>query len=534
MRKRSEVAAQRPAVSKAALELEKLTAGCASAPEASTEDRSSVALKAKTPAALKRKGDELKVPHDPINEQVIIAAACVDATTRRRLLLLFKPDAFFVKGHAAIWRALAEIESRGLSFDPATMQQIGGGDVDVEYLSQLVEQRSALPPNLAYHVEALKWDQVRIEALRGPIGSLLEALRDPSSDPDAVRTLGRQVGAAFNAADLRYLRDPVELVRSQVAEIRKRQAGLACYPYGIDGFDKYEDEGAGTKRGQWRMVPGMAPKQCTVITGISGTGKTTLTAQIVIGTAKQRRPVLFGAWEQGSGMTLELMAIQSLGMSRTAFMTGKLRDDEIDAVTAEMESLAEYVRFFELPFGRTPKEKKGQMNDRHLDLIHAYIAQSGCKVFVADLFRRALREIDPDEEEAALYRMQAILQETDAHGMLIHQQRLKDIEQRADTRPTREGLKGTGAWIEMPDTIIATHRPALFKAVDDTTVELVVLKQRHGVWPLAVECDWDPDTGVIRNGRTIEYARPGQTSAVDNFLNEAAPARKGRGKYVPK
>jgi DnaB-like helicase C terminal domain len=136
--------------------------------------------------------------------------------------------------------------------------------------------------------------------------------------------------------------------------------------------------------------------------------------------------------------------------------------------------------------------------------------------------------MDPDEEECALYRMQAIAQDANVHAMLIHQQRLKDIEGRTDVRPTREGLKGSGAWVEMPDTIIGTHRPALWKAVDDVTVELLVLKQRHGVWPLAVECDWSPETGLICNGRTVEYARPGQTTEVDSFLNEAAPAGKGR------
>lgn len=473
---------------------------------------------------------ELKIPHDPVNEQVIIAAACVSAKERHRLLLRFSPDSFFAKGHPAIWKLLAEIDSRGLTFDPATVRQLSGGDVDEAYLEQLIEQRPAVPPNLEHHIAALEWDKVRIESVRGPIASLLEALRDPTSDPDSVSSIGRQVATAFSVRSLRYLRDSDELVRSQTEAIRKRQAGLACYPYGIEGFDKYDDDAAGELQGQWRMIPGTAPAMTTVITGLSGTGKTTLTTQIAISFANAKRRTLYGAWEQGSGMTLELMAIQSLGYSRKAFMTGAVTNDEIDQVHDEMDRLAEWTRFFEIPFGRVPKEKRGMMNDKNLDLIHAYIAESGCSIFIADLFRRALREMDPDEEEVALYRMQAITQETKTHSILIHQQRLKDIEQRKDTRPTREGLKGSGAWIEMPDTIIGTHRPGLWKAVDDNIVELVVLKQRHGPWPLAVECDWDPDRGTIVNGRTIEYARPGQQTEVDSFLDEAVTPKRGRGR----
>ena len=265
----------------------------------------------------------------------------------------------------------------------------------------------------------------------------------------------------------------------------------------------------------------------TVVTGLSGGGKTTFTTAVATAQANAGRRVLYGAWEQGSGATLELMAVQSLGLSRTSFVEGTVTQAEHDAVDAEMRRLAERVRFFELPFGR--ERGKRQLNDEHLDTIHAYIAETGADVFIADLWRRAVRQFDPDEEEAALYRQQAIAQETRCHVILVHQQRLKDVEAREDKQPTREGLKGSGAWVEVPDTIIGVHRPALWKAVADDTLVAIVLKQRHGPWPLAVEFDWKPEEGSIRNGRSVEYQRPGQ-GEVDSFLAESTP-KKGRARH---
>lgn len=484
--------------------------------EASTDDRSSVRRTAADPV--------LQIPHDTVNEQVVIAAALVDPKARKWLVTRLPPDAFVGKGHADAWRVIADLERRQLQFDPATVQQLAGGAVDADYLVRLVEARPASPPNLKHHVEMLEWDRTRLEAARGPVGSLLEALRDPTADPDRVRALGRQVAASFGLTGLKYLRDPRELVKEMAADIDRRRTGVACFPYGIDGLDVYED--GHPNAGRHRLTPGAAPGQVTVITGLSGGGKTTFTTAIAVAQANMGRRVLFGAWEQGSRMTLELMAIQSLGLSRAAFVEGAITQEERDAVVGEAERLAEWVRFFELPFGRE-RGKRG-INDENLDLIHAYIADTGADVFVADLWRRAVRQFDPDEEEAALYRQQAIAQETRCHCILLHQQRLKDVEQREDKQPTREGLKGSGAWVEVPDTILGVHRPALWKNVPDTSLAVLVLKQRHGPWPLAVEFDWKPEEGSIRHGRSVDYQQPGQTAEVDNFIGEMAPKKGGR------
>ncbi len=139
----------------------------------------------------------LKVHHDVVNEQVIITACLVDEAARKPLVQQIPAEWFQGKGHADIWRLIAQFEAQGLHFDPLTVQQLSGGTVDAKYLSKLVENRPASPPNLKHHVDALEWDTVRIEAIRGPFGSLLEAIRDPSATPERYRELARQTSEAF-------------------------------------------------------------------------------------------------------------------------------------------------------------------------------------------------------------------------------------------------------------------------------------------------------------------------------------------------
>lgn len=449
---------------------------------------------------------EVRIPHDLINEQVMIAAAIVAEREMRKRLLREPADSFFGKGHAEAWRALQELEKRGLDYDPATIAQMTSGAVDTRYLEQLLESRPEVPPNLRHHVESLHWDRARIDFVRGPLGSLLEALRDPRAEPERVRGLARQIGASFQGFGAqRFIREPAALVRSVVDSLTKRQAGQACFPFGLEGLDRYGD--GEENAGQWRMIPGAAPGAMTVITGMSGSGKTTATANMVCAMAAQGRRVLFGAWEQGASATLELCAALNVGAALDQLRTGAFDDATKAEIAAEAEKLSEHVTFVEIPFGRERGERGS--NDKNLDLIHQLIADAGCDVFVADLFRRALRQFEPDEEEHALQRIQSILQETNVHGMLIQQLRLKDLEQRPDKRPTREGIKGSGAWVEMPDTILGFHRPALWKDVPDRTIEAIILKQRYGVWPLSVEFQWDAKRGRIWNGRTIAYNRPG-------------------------
>jgi len=464
---------------------------------------------------------EVVIPHDPINEQVILAAALVDHDARKRLTKLYTPDQFQVDKHQAAWRGLQELERRQLVYDPATLKTIAA-DVDLAYIVSLEASRPDMPLNLEHHEALLKWDHVRATGARGPVAKLVEALHDPRKSPEDVRAYARQVGAAFDGfEDSKYLHDPHELVNSQMAVIEARSIGQAVYRYGLDCIDFYEascnalDASGNPLATTPRLIPAAAPGLVTCITGVPGSGKTTFTARVALGLARQKRRILYGAWEVQPGMNLELMACMSLGWSRTKVTLGKLTTEEKATLKQRMLDISKYVQFVSNPFNRRDGRKAGRYddpNDRNLDLVEQFIETTGADVFIADLWKRCLRRTDPDEEEHALTRQQDILSRHKCHGILVQQQRSKDIEGRPDKRPTREGIKGSGAWTEVPDTILGVHRPALWKSIPDVFLELCILKQRWAPWPLAIEVEWNADLGFFGNGRTIAYDQPGDAA----------------------
>lgn len=453
-----------------------------------------------------RRAVELVFQADPITEQVVLAAAMADEKIARELSGKIPPDSFLAAAHAASWVAIRETVRRGLGRDPATIAKLAQGAVEVAYLAEIASARPTAPdrPTLDFHVGQLLWDRQRHVAMTGPVAALLEAV-EKNESPERVRTLARQIGTSFDGwSDRRHLHDPEELIRQQVADARLRMAGRAVHSFGIDGLDFYDD--ASEQPGARRMVPGAAPGLVTVVTGCPGAGKSTVVARLALGLARQKRRVLFGAWEMTPGTTLELIACLSFDWSRSDLIAGRIDEEQLERLQGRMRQISRYVRFLANPFRRQAGGKSS--NARNLDSIQGYIADSGCDVFVADLWKRCLVEVRPEDEEEALYRQQAMVEEMGVHAILVQQQRLKDVEQRADKRPTREGIKGSGAWTEVPDNILGVHRPALWKAIPDNVLEIDVLKQRFGKWPLAIEFDWDPDKGQINGGRSVQYDQP--------------------------
>lgn len=464
----------------------------------------------------------LEVPHDSLNEIVVIAAAMVDPDARAWLTTQVREELFLDEQHRAIWGAMLEVERRKLDYDPALLVQCAGGKVKASYLDQALALRPEAPdrPNLEHHVETMRWDHQRAVAVRGPLASLVEALGRPQEPRERVAALARHVGESFSGGGRTSLRDPRALVGSMMGELRKRMGGKACYPYGIDGLDFYEQgavaENGDDLSGRHRLTPGAAPGQVTVITAISGGGKSTVAAQIALGIARQRRRVLYGAWEPGSEMTLELMACIALGWSRSDFAEGRFTAEDLVTVEEKAHAISQFVVLMDNPFQRQRGERES--NARNLDTIHQHIVDSGCEVFFADLWDRCLVDDDPGEEKRALWRQHAIAEETRTHNVLLAQQRLKDIETRPDKRPTREGIKGSAAWVEMPETIIAPHWPYKFKKVSPNLFEIIVSKQRWGRWPLVVEFDWESDTGRLEGGRSVPFEHVGESSDEGTFI----------------
>ena len=165
------------------------------------------------------------MPHDPVNEQVLLVAAAMDPKARARLVVQLPPDAFLVAEHVDLWIALTELERRRLEYSAATLRQLSGGRADTAYLDALCEQRTA-PANIEHHVSMLEWDRVRAEAVRGPLADLLESLRDPGTPREKIQALARAVaGMVEKGTSTGLVRDAQALGKRALRLRRRRRVG---------------------------------------------------------------------------------------------------------------------------------------------------------------------------------------------------------------------------------------------------------------------------------------------------------------------
>jgi len=448
--------------------------------------------------------DKLDIHVDAVNEQILVIAACIDTEVRKGLTQRLRPDVFLADEHQVIWEGLTEIARRDLAFDIATLHQLTGGKADTPYLETLLASRTEVPPNLKHHVEMLLWDRARVECVRGPLPELLRTLQDTAAPADRVRAMARSVATSLEGgsgyrglmSDPRRLRDRAEALLDELADEH--------YPFGIPGLDLNDD---GTRR----LTTGTMPGKITVITAVSGACKSLISGQIAlhqgpgiprIGDKGLGRKVLMGAWEMPPDMLCNLFACMSLGLDRTKMLSGLLSREDRTALAVERERISSYVRFVDQPV-----TKGKHANEDALSAIHGMVIDSACEVAVLDLWERAFEFKGPEEEKTNLIRTQDIAKITNTHLILTAQQNLKQVENRPDKRPSRETIMGSGGWVQIADTILGSNVPGLWREIPKDIIEILVLKQRYGDWPLLIEADHDPRSGLTFNCRPAELKR---------------------------
>lgn len=454
--------------------------------------------------------------YDAANEILVLQAAIADAEIRRKLVHRLSPDEFLVPVHAPIWKALRVLSDKALDYSEDTIRRLvldeGADEEAATYIAELVP---GVPPNLDWHLETMAWDATRARVLKGPVPELLSVLKDPKATPGDVTSAARAIGKALEGGGRRFMRRPEELYRNYRAEIAARRAHRNVFPLGATPFDK-------------NLSEGFAPGRTTVTAGLPGAGKSTVWFAFAILLVKLGRKVLYGAWEMDPESLLDVGVAHMTGLPLTRIIQGELADHETDRVNKAARWIASRIRFMDNAFFAEQGKGKKPSNERNLDILEGYLAESGCDVVIYDLWQRMLPWRKPDDVEGALYRLQHIHREYGIHGVVVHQLLLKDVEKRADKRPTRESIKGTGAYTEVADLVIGIYRPAQFKAVEDNTVETICLKQRKGRANWSIRWKWDGATCYVGDPEEIPYDPGLENSAELGDISAIAIGGRGR------
>lgn len=501
---------------------------------------------------------KFELPLDDVVEQVIVAAAIVSREARSSLAkLLPRVEHFHHPQFRAAWFGLLELEKRALDYDGAAMARLVGDRVDLEYLSKLAQMRPVPPDNIEHFVNLLLWDGVRVAAVE-PYAELGAALKDPANPQHRTKSIARRLALVLESGGTvgGSFADPEELVRSQAEEIRRRlEVGRGVYHFGVPWLDTYEDgyldEHTGEELGGTpRPGFGSKPGKMTVLTAVSGDGKTTLAYQLALGLARQGRRGIYFGWEPSCGDVLEQLATISMACgespkwraaTRTRFAQGSrarvpLTEEEQGEHERRMRNLSRVIRMGRKQNWRALAGKYKQ-NDRVLDFVRQEVASTGADWVIFDLFARCLVDRSADAFSAALEELYGMGEECGFHSVVLAQQLQKGEFVRKDHRPTLTGIKDSSAYGEVADLVLGTYRPGRWKpGIADNTFEVEAFKNRGAPRVFAVECDCDMDRGLIHNGRTIPPPSAQGPSGDDGGLGEflapslGGPKKRGRKK----
>lgn len=452
--------------------------------------------------------------YDAANEVLVMRAAIALAqssetaarTQFRVLVHSIGADEYLVPQHASLWRGLRALSDQNLEYTAETIRHLVAGaatPVQDEHLEEL-ENTAGVAPNLEWHVQVLRWDATRARVMKGALPDLVSDLTDPTVSVEKATSSARAVVRALEGGGGRkFVRRPEELAAEYKTTLRKRRERGNFYPSGFPAIDNLLSEG-------------FKPGNTAIITGLSGSGKSTFAAQLAINFAKMGRRPLVCAWEMGAASTLDIMLAMLTGIALDTIVKGTYDNHELKRLDQANEWVNKRVRFMENAFfGQLSDRRDRRGNDRNLDILEGYIAESGCDEVIMDLWDRLLADLSPDAVTPALYRQQNIHVEYNVHGTLLVQLRLKDVEKRADKRPTRESIKGVATFVEVPDLILGIHRDAQFKDVPDNTIEAICLKQRKGKTNWAVRFGWEGETCKIAGGEQVSY-NPGLEAVAEH------------------
>jgi replicative DNA helicase len=403
--------------------------------------------------------DEITVYVDVENEQLILAAMMDDSAILTGLARSLNRDLFIGERHKVIFDILQDIAKRRLLFDVDTFEQLGRKrDYGTrKYISSLVESFDK-PKNLDFHLERLRVDSIKYTLRVGPLQGLVDLASDPTTTLDEISSVVRSVQSGLTGKLGSGAKSGKTVYLDYLADMRARREASLFIPTGLDWLDE-------------SLTEGLARGKISVWTARPSMGKSTVAWNIANNLANTFK-IKVGYFPIEMGMISTLDGIVS---SQTGISLDQLIKTPQDLTRSELTRINDKI------YQITSNNLLVFWTQKILfDKLENIIMENGFDVVIFDLWERMMPKKEPSVIDFHLGKFQEMMQETECHGMVLHQTK-RGVEKRPDKRPTLEDLKNSGAYEEYADLVIGIYRDQYYdESLPDNVVELEILKQRRG------------------------------------------------------
>jgi replicative DNA helicase len=412
------------------------------------------------------------------------------------------PEEYFTTGkYRALHFAIKESLARQEGVNPVILRETllkarwwddnGDGQaekVTMDFLSDLQDQ--APPPSQikayirlmknAYHQRRILQEARKIEDLAGN-----EFLSD--EDLNALEDAWQESAFAvsMNQQDRGGLKPVKAVITETFASIEARHNRTKA-PYGIaTGLSKLD-----------ALTTGLHPGELIIIAGRPGQGKTSFALEIATNAVRQTPTALFSLEMSAEQVGQRLLAKEAR-VNLRRIRAGYLEKYHFNALVSAMGDLSDYPLFVDDSATLTPAQIRFRVRNISVK------SKNPIGLLIVDylqIMSPGRRYDNREREISSLSReMKQLAKDLNCPVVLLSQLN-RELEKRADKRPTLADLRESGAIEQDADVVIGLYQPFTYsnKREDHGKAQAIILKQRNG--PVgSVDLLWTPETATFWN-----------------------------------
>ena len=420
--------------------------------------------------------EDIKFPYSLEAEQAVLGALVVEPDLINEIVLLLRPDYFYIQEHAAIYEILLKMSDLNKPIDFVTLlEEVKAAGVyrdDEEAKEYLVNLAQTVPTS---HNAA---NYAKIVADNYYLRSLITASRENINDATG---RGAEVREVMDAAENRIYGILNDRNRIRLTPIREAMNVSLKNMEDLSDPEK-RDEIMGVKTGLSSIdyfINGMRKSDLVFVAGRPGFGKTSLALNIATNVAKAGKGVAYFSLEMSADqLATRVLASESMIDSKK-MLRGELETEDWQALSNTYGALSKAPIYFDDTSNITITEMKAKVRRlKNVGLIIIDYLQLMTTGRHTDNRANEVQELSRNMKIMARELGVAVL----CCAQLNREAAKRSLNSKNEGRPVLSDLRESGSIEQDADMVLLLHKKeaTIEDAEDKDVVECIVAKNRHG------------------------------------------------------
>jgi replicative DNA helicase len=407
-------------------------------------------------------------PFDEDAERAILGSLIVYPELQKPITASLTTDDFYLQKHKIIYQTIAELVYQGktpnLHILKDALEKQGQLDAvgGTGYLFQISDE--SVPPEIAYQIVDILKEKTRSRKAFEKTKEILDKIKSKVNPDEVIEEALRDFKELLkdNKASIETFKSVLKNHLKEINEILKSPNVIRGLPSGFYELD--------------RLTSGFHGGELTVIGARPGMGKTAFALNIAYNVASQGKKVLFFSLEMGKKqLSLRTYSmISEIPLSK--IRSGLLNDKEVEKITSSYLENAGVL------------ERMVLVDDVSYlsDIMKIAYSMDNIDLIVIDylqLIKTKNKYQMRYQELADIANSLKFLSKDLDIPIIALAQVNREVEKKADKRPTLSDLRESGDIEATADVVMFIHREDYYKKennIDDSVAEIIVAKNRNG------------------------------------------------------